>query len=184
MIGPFIRRLALLIRRRRAADDLAEEMRLHVELRAAAHRRGGLDDRAADLSARRQFGNVLRLREESQDMWGFAAFDRSVRDARHACRQLVRRPAWTATVLMTLALGIGANTSIFTVVNATLFRPAPGRDPDRLVWVAIMEGQSEHVRAGASDPCPPHVKQTRILPFHLHEGRKGHATDPVRSVLW
>ena len=147
MIGRFIRRLSLLIRRRRAADDLAEEMRLHVELRAAANRRHGLDDQAADRRARRQFGNVLKLREESQDMWGFTTLERCVRDARHACRQLIRRPGWTATVLLTLALGIGANTSIFTIVNATLFRPAPGQDPDRLVWVAIMEGQSGHVRA-------------------------------------
>ena len=147
MISRVIRRLSLLLRRRQAADDLAEEMRLHVELRAAAHRRRGLDDQAADLSARRQFGNVLKLREESQDMWGFTTFERVLKDARHACRQLIRRPAGTATVVMTLALGVGANTSIFTIVNATLFRPAPGQDPDRLVWVAIMEGQSGHVRA-------------------------------------
>lgn len=146
MIGAFIRRLALLVRRRRAADDLAEEMRLHVDLRAAAHRRQGQDDRDADLNARRQFGNVLKLREESQDMWGFGAVERAAKDARHAARQLVRRPAWSLTVLMTLALGLGANTSIFALVNAMLFRPAPGQHPEQLVWVATMEGQSGHVR--------------------------------------
>jgi predicted permease len=147
MIGNWFRRLALLIRRRRADDDLAEEMRLHVELRAAAHRRQGLDDGEAALAARRQFGNLLKLREESQDMWGFTAIERMAKDTRHAVRQLVRRPGWTATVLMTLALGLGANTSIFALVDAALFRPAPGRHPEQLVWVSIMEGQSGRVRA-------------------------------------
>jgi len=147
MIGAFLRRLALLIRRRRETDDLDEEMRLHVELRAAAHRRDGLDDPGAALAARRQFGNLLKLREESQDMWGFAAIERTAKDTRHAVRQLIRRPGWTFTVLMTLALGLGANTSIFALVDAMLFRPAPGRNPGQLVWVATEEGQSGRVRA-------------------------------------
>jgi predicted permease len=143
----FYRRAALLVRRRRAADDLADEMRLHVELRAAAHRRQGLDDGDAARAARRQFGNQLRLREESQDMWGFTAIERTVNDARYAVRQLIRRPGWTLTVLLTLALGLGANTSIFALVDAMLFRPAPGQRPEQLVWVSTMEGQSGHIRA-------------------------------------
>ena len=147
MIGAFLRRLALLVRRRRAAEDLDDEMRLHVELRAAANRRQGLDEAGAALAARRQFGNRLRLREEGQDMWGFAAIERAAKDTRHAVRQLIRRPGWTFTVLMTLALGLGANTSIFALVDAMLFRPAPGRNPEQLVWVALAEGQSGRVRA-------------------------------------
>ena len=80
-------------------------------------------------------------------MWGFTAIERTAKDTRHAVRQLVRRPGWTLTVLMTLALGLGANTSIFALVDAMLFRPAPGQRPEQLVWVAIMEGQSGHIRA-------------------------------------
>jgi predicted permease len=150
MIGAVLRvwrRLALLVRRRRAADDLAEEMRLHIDLRAAACRRQGLDDGDAALAARRRFGNVLRLREESRDMWGFIAIERTARDTRHAVRQLLRRPGWTMTVLFTLALGLGANTAIFALVDAMLFRPAPGQRSDRLVWVWTMEGQSGRIRA-------------------------------------
>jgi predicted permease len=147
MIGDFLRRLALLVRRRRAADDLDDEMRLHVELRAEANRRQGLDETGAALAARRQFGNQLRLREESQDRWGFTAIERTAKDTRHAVRQLIRRPGWTFTVLMTLALGLGANTSIFALVDAMLFRPAPGRHPEQLVWVALAEGQSGRGRA-------------------------------------
>src|SRR5262245_45734381 len=126
MIGAFLRRLALLVRRRRAADDLDDEMRLHLDLSSALHRRQGLDEREAAPAARRRFGNLLRLREESQDMWGFTAIERTANDTRHAVRQLVRRPGWTLTVLMTLALGLGANTSIFALVDTMLFRPAPG----------------------------------------------------------
>lgn len=80
-------------------------------------------------------------------MWGFAAIERTAKDTRYAVRQLSRRPGWTFTVLMTLALGLGANTSIFALVDAMLFRPAPGRNPDQLVWVAIAEGQSGRIRA-------------------------------------
>src|SRR6187551_220487 len=98
----FCRRLALLVRRRQAADDLADEMRLHVELRAAKHRQQGLAEGDAALAARRQFGNVLKLREESQDMWGFTGIERAAKDTRYAVRQLVRRPGWTSTVLLTL----------------------------------------------------------------------------------
>ncbi len=116
-------------------------------MRAARHRRQGLSEHDAALAARRQFGNVLRLREESQDMWGFMTIERTAKDTRYAMRQLIRRPGWTATVLMTLALGLGANTSIFALVDAMLFRPAPGQHPEQLVWVSTMEGQSGHIRA-------------------------------------
>src|SRR5581483_5201303 len=134
MIRLFVRKLALLVRRRRAMDDLAEEMRLHVELRAESLRRQGIDDADALRMARRQFGNELALREESGDMWGFSAVENLGKDAHYAYRQLVRRPGWTLMVLLTLALGIGANTSIFAVANAMLFRSAPGQRPEQLVW--------------------------------------------------
>ena len=80
-------------------------------------------------------------------MWGFTAIERAASDARYAVRQLLRRPGWTVTVLLTLALGLGANTSIFALVDAMLLRPAPGERPEQLVWVSTMEGRSGHIRA-------------------------------------
>jgi predicted permease len=132
----FLRRLWFLFTHRQRADDLREEMRLHVELRAAANQRHGLDADHAERAARRRFGNELRLTEESADAWGFIRFDQARQDLRHAVRHLAQRPMWTATIVLTLAIGIGANASVFALVNAILFAPVAGAHPDRLVWLA------------------------------------------------
>ena len=134
----------MLIGRRRYLDDLDGEMRLHIELRAAANRRDGLD--APDARARRRFGNTLKLREESADMWAFVWLDRLVHDVRNAIRQVVRHRASSAAVVLTLALGIGANTAVFTLVEAALFKPAQGTQPERLVWIAERPAQGGRVR--------------------------------------
>jgi putative ABC transport system permease protein len=131
-----LRRLWFLVTRGRRADDLREEMRLHVELRAAANRRRGLDTDEADHAARRRFGDELRLAEASVDAWGFIRFDQARQDLRHALRHLAQRPTWAATIVLTLAIGIGANASVLALVNAILFAPVAGAQPDRLVWLA------------------------------------------------
>jgi predicted permease len=141
-----LRRLMLLLRRRRAMAELDEEMRLHVELRATANRRRGLTAEDAARAARRRFGNHLRLREQGLDMWGFAGLDRFSKDVRYACRQLIRHKVWTASVVSTLALGVGANTAIFTLLDAMLIRPAPGPHPNTLVWIASLSGPGGAVR--------------------------------------
>ena len=134
----FFRRLWFFLTRHRRADDLREEMRLHVDLRAAANRRNGADASTAARVARRRFGNELRLAEEGADAWGFVGVERAGRDLRHALRHLVQRPIWTATVVLTLAIGIGANASVFALVNAILFAPIAGAQPHRLVWVSTL----------------------------------------------
>ena len=145
MIRTLLRRLALFAGRRRAAEDLAERCDSTSSfappgIAARARRARGLTP------GPRRFGNQLRLRERAATS-GVHAMERTIKDVRYAARQLMRRPGWTLTVVVTLALGIGANTSIFALVNGLLFRPLPVHEPDRLVWVAIMEGQSGHVRA-------------------------------------
>ena len=134
-IGDLWRWLRFLRRRDRVMRDLEEEMTLHVELRAEANRRDGLSPAEADRAARRRFGNRLATRDESREMWGVGWLDRLSQDLRYASRQLRRHRSSTAAAVLTLALGIGANTSMFTLLDATLFRPAPASDPDRLVWV-------------------------------------------------
>src|SRR5262245_61364169 len=127
----------------RRVRDLDVEMRLHVELRAAANRRKGLPDGDAEREARRRFGNRLKLREESRDAWGFSAVERFQRDLQYALRQVIRRPLSTLVVVATLALGIGANTAMFTLLDLLLFRPAPWSTTDRVVWIAAVSQSSE-----------------------------------------
>jgi hypothetical protein len=95
----FLRRLWFFLTRWRRIDDLDEEMRLHLELRAAAHRQRGLAPDAAAREARRRFGSPLRLREQSREMWGFSELERTSRDLRDAVRQLVRRPLSTFVIV-------------------------------------------------------------------------------------
>ena len=134
-IGDLIRRARFWIRRDRLTDELDEEMRFHVELRARANRERGMPPEDADLAARRQFGNRLALREAGRDAWGFLALDRLLQDLRYGLRQLIKHRGVTAAAVLTLALGIGANTALFTVINVLLLKPVPAVDPHRLVWI-------------------------------------------------
>jgi putative ABC transport system permease protein len=139
------RRLWFFATRWRRVQDLDDEMRLHVEMRAAANRRRGLAPDEAAQEARRRFGNPLKLREESRDVWGFSQLERLGGDVRYAVRQVVRQPTWTLVVVVTLALGIGANTSVFTLIDAMLFKPAPWNSADRVVWIASLNARSGRI---------------------------------------
>jgi putative ABC transport system permease protein len=140
------RRLWFFVTRWRRMQELDEEMRLHVDLRAAANQRDGLPPGEAARRAHLHFGNLLRLREEARDVWGFAEVERISGDLRHAIRRIVQQPAGTLVVVLTLALGIGATTAMFTLVDAMLLKPAPWNTDDRVVWIVRLEGRSASAR--------------------------------------
>ena len=114
-------------------DDLDEEMRQHIEERAAELVREGMSAGEARDRARREFGNVARLAERSRDVWRRPSIDETWRATAHAARALRRGGAYTLVSLITLALGIGVNTAIFSILDAALFHALPYRDPARLV---------------------------------------------------
>ncbi len=131
-----LRRLWFFLTRSRRIEDLDEEMRLHLEMRAAANRGHGLAPDEATREARRRFGNALKLREEARDMWGFVALERVGRDVRYGLRLLRRSPSFATVAILSLALGIGANSAIYSIINSLFLRTLPVREPQRLVDVS------------------------------------------------
>jgi putative ABC transport system permease protein len=111
------------------------EMQHHLELEAEKLMAGGMTAAAARRAARSRFGSVAAVKDDCRDSWGMRAIDTLRQDVRDAARSLVKYPGYTAIVLLTLALGIGANTAIFSVVHAVLLRPLPYTHGDRLVEV-------------------------------------------------
>ena len=117
-IGEWLRRLGYLLRRGAREDELRREMEAH----------------RAQMEEPRAFGNTLRLREEARDAWGLTWLDDFAQDMRFAVRTLGRSPGFTLTAIVTLALGIGVNSGMFSLVNGLLLRPVYER-PDEVVGV-------------------------------------------------
>ena len=130
------RRLSVLLRRDRFDDDLDEEIQFHLEMQAEENRENGLPAEEARYAARRQFGNRMLLAEDGRAAWGWNAIERFARDTKLALRLLARNPGFSSAAVLTLALGVGVNSAIFSIVDAFLFRPAPVKEPDRLVSIA------------------------------------------------
>ena len=128
-------RLLPYLGRRQADADVEEELRLHLELERERRRDAGAGESEARRAARRTLGNATLVRERTRDVWGWRWLDDLGRDLRHAARGLGRSPGFAATVVLLLALGIGANTAMFSIAYGLLLRPLPYPDAAAIVRV-------------------------------------------------
>jgi predicted permease len=133
-------RLKALARGERLNREVDDEIAFHLAMRAEKNRQAGLDTREARYAARRQFGNISQVKESSRTLWAFAALDGLWRDCTYAVRTLIKQPTLTLVVIVTLALGIGANTAIFSIVNGLILRPLPIANPQEVVYLAFPNG--------------------------------------------
>jgi len=129
------RKLRYLSRRHRFDEDLAAEMRLHVELRARRLEKEGLEPGTARVAARRQFGNALAIHQASRDIWCWRWLQDLMQDLRFSVRALKQHPGFAVTAALTLSLGIGAATAVFSAVYAVLLQPLPYKDPHHVVVI-------------------------------------------------
>jgi len=136
--------------RNKREEDLERELQSHLELETQEQRERHLTPEQARYAAQRAFGNTALTGEATREAWGFTWPDKLWQDLRYGCRALKNSPRFAAVVILTAALGIGANTSIFTVVNAVLLRPLPYRDADRLVS-PVNIGKDNFMGLGVAD---------------------------------
>src|SRR5262249_36509603 len=146
------RRLLFYARRNRFDRELEEEMRFHLEMKAGENLAAGISPEEARYAARRQFGNQTLLQEVSREMWGIRLIDALFQDLRFGARMLLKNKSFTAVAVLSLALGIGANTAIFQLLDAVRLRTLPVKAPQELAEVRIADMTG--ARGNFSSPHP------------------------------
>ena len=148
----FVRKIKSFFRRGKLETEMAEEMRHHVELQTELNLKAGMSVDEARYAALRQFGNVASIQEQARDVRGWAWLEAFAKDLRYALRALRKSPGFTVTALLTLALGIGASTALFSVINSVLLRPLPFPNADRLTIIWETSAQQNVKREGPAGP--------------------------------
>jgi putative ABC transport system permease protein len=160
-MNAFLRKLGWLRRRADREAELREELQFHLDEEADERREDGLTSADARRAARRDFGNLARVAEETREAWGWIRLEQLVRDVEYGLRQTRRHRSFSAIAIATLALGIGGVAAMFSAFDAVLLRPLPYADADRLVMIWLDMG-NKAVRA-RHDPTPAEWIEWRRL---------------------
>src|SRR5208283_1290424 len=137
-----LRRLRLLFRKEQLNEQLSDEMSFHLEKQIELNLAAGMSAEEARYAALRKFGGIEQVKEECRDTWGLRFIDTLLQDIRFGLRLLVKNPGFTAVAILTLAIGIGANTAIFSLIDAVMLRMLPVQRPSELRLVGMVDPQS------------------------------------------
>ena len=176
-------RISALWRARELDRELEDEMAFHLAMREQSLRDQGVAAGAARDAATRQFGNTLKVKESLRELWRWGSLDRAWQDLRFGLRLARRQPAFTAVVTITLALGIGATTAMFTIVDTVVLRPFPFPDPDRLfiIWETNHERDINRFSASAANFVDWSEGTAALAELGAFEMRNDNRTDGAQA---
>jgi predicted permease len=173
----FRRRLAALFKRDKFEQELDDELRYHLERDAEQNLKFGMNRDESQYAAFKAFGNLDRSKEECRDARGFMLVDDLIRDIRHSIRLLVKNPTFSLVAILTLTLGIGANTAIFSLLDAVLLRSLPVKEPERLVLFG------SGLNVGLTDGFPNRSADLFSYPFYQDVRQQNEVFSDVGALL-